>query len=52
MLSKKIEFTKEKVALPDGRYLIYYNFDPVSEGDNIVKIKPNQINASKGEDHV
>lgn len=52
MPTKKKEFSKEKVTLSDGRYLIYYNFELVIKGHNITNGKSGLINEVKEEKHV
>ena len=48
-MSSKKEFTKEKTFLPDGRYLLYYNFsqETKQEPKNLTQLK-----RTKGEKHV
>lgn len=47
MSAPETEFTKEKVLLPDGRYLVYYDFKPESGPD-----QSNQSTEKKGEKNV
>lgn len=44
---KKCEFTKEKVTLRDGRYLLYYNFNPTPQSHTPAPAKTGQINQAK-----
>ncbi len=39
---KKMEFEREKVIMPDGRYLLFYNFDQVPIGSDEESAKSNQ----------
>ncbi len=34
MTIPKTDFTKEKTLMPDGRYLIYYSFEPDIKPEN------------------
>lgn len=46
MSSPQKEFNKEKTLLPDGRYLIYYNFSPETKQE---PQKQTQIKPTEGE---
>ncbi len=52
MDSRKTELTKEKTVMPDGRYLIYYSFQPDSERDTNPEQEKGQINQTKEDKHV
>jgi len=44
---KKVEFTKEKVTLPDGRYLLYYNFNSIPQSHIPAPTQSDQTNEAK-----
>lgn len=48
-MSSKKEFTKEKTFMPDGRYLLYYNFSPETKQE---PKKSTQLKQIEGEEHV
>lgn len=49
MTSPQKEFNKTKTLLPDGRYLIYYDFGPEPRRETQ---KQNQIKPTEGEANV
>lgn len=47
MLSPEIKFTKEKILLSDGRYLLYYDFETEPEQE-----QSDCVTQSKDEENV
>lgn len=43
----KMVWEKEKVLMPDGRYLLYFNFNPISKDQVLPQAKSIQIKKSE-----
>ncbi|NLW48037.1 MAG: hypothetical protein GXY86_11990 [Firmicutes bacterium] len=48
MQQAKIDFKKEKVLMPDGRYLLFFDFNPNAKDQVIPKANSIQIEESEG----